>query len=47
MKLAVVKQALKAVRDAVDLKAELGLPVLDQTPQAILPNAPTTLPTPH
>jgi hypothetical protein len=34
--LAVVRQALAAMRDAVDLKAELGLPVLAETRDAIL-----------
>jgi hypothetical protein len=34
--LAVVRQALTAMRNAVDLKAELGLPVLAETRDAIL-----------
>jgi hypothetical protein len=32
----VARQALKAMRDVVDLKAELGLPLLPETREAIL-----------
>ena len=32
----VVRQALKAMRDCIDLKRELGLPVLPETREAIL-----------
>jgi hypothetical protein len=33
--LAVVKQALAAMHDAINLKAEIGLPVLTETRQAV------------